>query len=225
MEDDETTEVQLKAARENDMTKCERIKALIAGSAGLFTDADLKFLGEASDEQLARFEAQAKQHTDLKAAADKTAADLKAASDKTAADLKAAADEKAKQEADDKAAADLKAAREKAIQDATPKTAAEYIAAAPAGVREILQASLKAAEDRKTATIKSLVESKRCPFAEAKLQTLSQEDLDGLVKMAEVKVAASTVDFSGQGAPRTESDTAIAAPPSLRDALAANQKK
>jgi len=42
---------------ETNMTKCERIKALIAKQPKLFTAADEKMLGEASEETLVRFEA------------------------------------------------------------------------------------------------------------------------------------------------------------------------
>jgi hypothetical protein len=62
---------------EVDMTKVERIKALVATPG--YSEADAKWLEAVPDERLTALEGSAKEASDLKAAADKTAADLKAA--------------------------------------------------------------------------------------------------------------------------------------------------
>lgn len=74
-----TTDVSVHSEKETDMEKKDRVKALIAASNGMFSDADQTMLEGAADENLARYEAavQAQNKTLTDAAAAVTAASAK----------------------------------------------------------------------------------------------------------------------------------------------------
>ena len=186
--------------KEIDMTKQERVKALIAKGSKTFIAADQAILEAASDEQLARFEA----------VADKEVADQRAAEEKAVADKKAA---------EEKAVADKK------LVDTTYKapTFDEILATADPATRDAINEGKRVGEAKKAATIKSLKASGRCDHTDEQLNAMSQAELDRLVKLADVKVA---VDFSAAGAPRPQETDKKEAPPApdLMTALKAAKK-
>jgi hypothetical protein len=143
---------------------------------------------------------------------------LKAAADKIAADEKAAADLKA---ADDKAAADLKAAE--AAKHAHVPTFDELLATATPEMRDSLAEGLRIGKEKKAATVKLLLESKRCDMTDAELTAMSQVDLDKLVKLADIKTAA--VDFSGLGQPRVDAPKDVPPAPDINARILAANKK
>lgn len=192
---------------EVDMTILDRLKALAA--KGCFPEAEIKALEGLTDEGLKVLEAAAERQAKALKDAQTTA---------TEADLKAA----------EKRGAEAKETEMKtAAANAVPKTAAEYVAAAPAEIAAVLTGALKAAENRKAATIKVLQDSGRCDLSAQLLTAKSQDELDALVKLAGLKPAQdAAVDYSGQGTVRTEPKTAAApAPPSLIDAVVEANKK
>lgn len=79
---------------------------------------------------------------------------------------------------------------------AAPKalSAAEYIAEAPAEVREVLEQSMKVHNDRKNLLINKIKESGRNKFDDAYLTAQSLNTLESLVSLASVEV-----DYSAQG--------------------------
>jgi hypothetical protein len=82
----------------------------------------------------------------------------------------------------------------------TPKvlTAAEYIAQAPAEVREVLQESLRLHAEKKASLITNLKATERCDYTEDELRAMSVRDLERLVKLASVPVT-----YAPPSAPRT----------------------
>lgn len=99
------------------------------------------------------------------------------------------------------------------------------LAAAPVELRESIESNMRAASSRKTATIKTLKDSGRCDLSDAKLQAMSQVELDALVKLAGVQPAT---DFSAAGSARVPDQgdgEAIAAPRSLSEALGSKAGK
>jgi len=167
-----------------------------------------KFLETATDAQLASIAAviEGKEAPAVKAAQDAQAtaeAALKAANEKAAADLKAA----------NEAAATAQEAALKAACDAATKAALET---------PEVKSAMELAGVRKAATIKALVETKRCDKSEADLKAMSQADLDSLVKLA----GGKPVDYSGQAARGVdETQTVPAAPDMVAAIKAANAKK
>jgi len=162
-----------------DMTKTERIKALMARPNNPVKDE--KILAAASDDTLKTLE----EHAEKMDATDKAAADAKAAADKTAADLKAA---------EDKKAADLKAAEGK--KDETPKelTEEEFMKAAPASLRTMLERH-KAADAVAHATLVTSLKTAQKVHDEAalKLKTLEQlQEIAALLQMAPVDYSLRT---------------------------------
>lgn len=163
--------------KEIDMTKTERIKALVAKGSKMFVEGDIKMLEGADDAQLARFEAAA--DADLKTATDAKVA--KDAADKTAKD---AADKVAKDASD---AALLKAAQ----AGKASATFEELLATATPEVRAALKAAQDVVVATKAATIKTLKDSKRCTFTDVQLNAMDQTQLDSLVTLAGITVATS----------------------------------
>lgn len=83
------------------------------------------------------------------------------------------------------------------------KTEAEFLADAPAEIRETLEAGLRVGRATKAATIKTLKDSGRCSFSDEALNAKNQDELNQMVALAGITVAASApVDFSGQALPR-----------------------
>lgn len=207
---------------EADMTKCELTK----------------FLETATDEQLKALSAAAKPPTEaeIKAAADAKVAEDKAKKD--AADLKTAADAKAKTIADIKATGkndltedalkalsqELLDAKLKALSAPKAPTFEELLATASSDVRAAINAGVSAANAKKDASIKVLQGTKRCSYTEQELKAMTQDQLDNLVKLADIKVA---VDHSVLGAhiDANESTGKVAPPADLRTAIQARNKK
>lgn len=97
------------------------------------------------------------------------------------------------------------------------------LAAAPAEVRESIQAGVRVAAERKATTIKALKDSGKCDLPDAVLNAMPQAQLDALTKLAGIGPA---VDFSALGAARTPEAPVTAAPaaPSLQDRILAARK-
>lgn len=105
------------------------------------------------------------------------------------------------------------------------QTVDEFINSAPTGMQDALRSGVKAAEAKRTASIKALKDTGRCQYSDAELGAMSQTQLDTLVTLSGAAVATvSGVDFGGQGAPRVaQNGDAAPAAPSVRAALAAKK--
>jgi hypothetical protein len=90
-------------------------------------------------------------------------------------------------------------------------TVAEYIAQAPAEVREVLQESLRLHAEKKASLISNLKATERCDYAEDELRAMSVRDLERLVKLASVPVT-----YAPPSAPRTNTADDRWAPPPLQ---------
>lgn len=176
------------------MTKAERIAALIANKETPFTAEDQATLEACSDVQLEAIEKQDRGGRIASLIAGAVPAPAPAAeTPKVAAEVKP------------EPVAEVKAAAAK------EPTTEEYLAAAPAAIREQLASGLRTAAAQKTATITQLKASGRCSIPDARLASMSQEELNQLVTLA----AVPAVDFSLQGGPRaanTNTNEAPAAP-------------
>lgn len=141
---------------------------------------------------------------------------------------------KAAQDAQATAEAALKAANETAVtaQEVAIKAANDAAqvaqeAAVEAAKKEVLEspdvkAAMALAGERKAATIKALMDTKRCDKTEEQLKALSQAELDSMVKLA----GSKPVDFSGQAARGVDqAETVPAAPDTVAAIRAANAKK
>ncbi len=182
--------------QEIDMNKQDRIKALIGEGKGTFTEADRAMLEAADEATLGRFEAaQTAQVTALK-----TATDAAQASATEVTTLKAAS---------------------------APKTATfeELLGTADPATRELISSGRAMGQARKDASIKLLKDSGRCKITDAKLTAMSQAELDELVSLANITVpTVASVDFSGNGAPRSgASNNEVPPPPDLFAALRAKK--
>lgn len=82
---------------------------------------------------------------------------------------------------------------------AAPKvlTTAEYIAQAPAGVREMLEAGMRAHTDRKNAAIAQIKANKGNKFTDETLGAMSIEVLENMVELS----GSAVSDYSGRSAP------------------------
>ncbi len=168
-----------------DMTKVERIKALVATPG--YVEADVKWLEAVPDERLTALEAQATDAATLKAAADKTAADLKAAQE---AATKAATDNTALE-------ARLKAAEANMIP-------AEELA----GLRT-MAAAKKAQDETRHAELVTVLKAAQSEFTEEELKAQSLTSLERFARMTKT----DTVDQTGRIMPRAAaSQDAYAAP-------------
>jgi hypothetical protein len=76
-------------------------------------------------------------------------------------------------------------------------TVEQYIAQAPAGLREVLAESVRVHEARKDTIVQQLLSTNRCSFSADQLKAMSYETLQGLATLANV-----VQDYSGQGYPR-----------------------
>lgn len=85
--------------------------------------------------------------------------------------------------------------------NAKPATVEEFVAQAPAEMREIFESGIKMHNDKKAATIKALMDSGRCKFDEGFLKA---QKLDILENMAEL--AAVPVSFAGRALPNSNAD-------------------
>ena len=174
---------------EVDMNRIELIKTLMASEHNPLKDQ--KALEAATDDALQALSTHCQNAATLKAAADQKAAEDKAAAEKTAAD-KAAAD---KIETDKIAAA----------AGAKTPTTEEWLKTAPQEVRDLVERTKKADQDRTKVLVESL-KTAQSEFTEAELQAMPVVQLERLARL-------SKVDFSGQGVPRAAGEGDIFANP------------
>ena len=81
-------------------------------------------------------------------------------------------------------------------------TITDYIAAAPAEVREVLQQSVRMLAAQKNDLISSLLSTNRCNFSKEDLAAMSVDQLQNLAALADIPEVKPVADYSGQGAPR-----------------------
>lgn len=119
------------------------------------------------------------------------------------------------------------AASPTAAAQAPAVTFESLLAAAPADVREGIESQMRAARERKAASIKTLRDSGRCDLSDEILNAKSQSELDALVKLAGVTVEAPrNIDFSALGQARTPEVAQKEAPaaPNLQERILAARK-
>lgn len=200
---------------EIDMTKTERIAALLGNKHNLVKDQ--KALEAASDETLAVLES----HCDAQKVAEDKA--IKDAADKIAADAKVVEDAKlaaaaAKKVTDDAEAAKLAAASTKQSE---PLTEEEWIKAAPKRLLSMI-ARQEASETARHAELVGALKAAQSEYTEDELKAFELPNLERMAKM--VKVPAPVVDFSGRGIARpAEDSTAAPAPPDFNARVRAAQ--
>jgi hypothetical protein len=78
---------------------------------------------------------------------------------------------------------------------AAPRTLAAYLDEAPPEVRAVLNQGLKMVNERKEAIIKGLKSTNRLKIEDARLQSMSIEDLEALAELANIPV------FNGRNPP------------------------
>jgi hypothetical protein len=111
-----------------------------------------------------------------------------------------------------------------AVAEVKTPTLKDLIASADQDTREAFESTQRAAASKKTETIAALKATGRNPYSDEDLGKMSQVDLDRLVALAGKPVKAA-VDFSGQGAARTEGTTEVPAPADLGAAITAARAK
>jgi len=89
----------------------------------------------------------------------------------------------------------------------TPATVDDYIAAAPAGMQEVLANSLKMHNDKKASLVAGLVANDRCKFSQEQLDGMDLGMLENLTTLS----AAPAADYSGAGGTPIANATASAA--------------
>lgn len=165
------------------MDKKKLVDGLIANSNGAFTEADRERLMAFTEAQLQR---------------------LSQPSQTTTANAAAGAATTAAQQTTTQAPATNAAATQTQQQPAAePKKAAtveEYIAEAPAPVREVLQNSLNTYNEEKTKLVEQLSANKQCAFTKEDLSQRPLGELRNLARLAGVSVvSAPTPNYAGQG--------------------------
>lgn len=188
-------------SEEKDMTKSERVTALI-GKSKVFAESDRAMLEGATDEQLARFEAASA--APEAPAAPAAAAPAAPASTETPAAAPAAT-----------AAPAAPVAEEPKVAAKAP-TFDDLLKAADPATRESIESMRAAAATKKAATIKALKDTGRCKVADDKLQAMSQTELDQLVELAGSNVRAA-IDYSGQGVVRQPETASSGEAPAPKD--------
>jgi len=165
--------------KEDKMDKDALIESLITNEAVAFEEKDREWLKLQSEEKLKKL---------LPAAAPvKTQAEL----DAEAAKAKA-----------DKEAADKEAADKALSANKKPVTAAEYLAEAPAEIKEVLQSGLQMHTARRDHIVKALKSNKRNKFSEEALKAMSLADLENLATLADVpsfERPLSTISANAEG--------------------------
>ena len=79
-------------------------------------------------------------------------------------------------------------------------TVEQYIANAPEGMRDMLQAGLRAHEEQKAKQIKIITANKRNQFSDAQLKAMGLTELKSLAALAaEPEKKGGSVDYSGAG--------------------------
>lgn len=208
-----TTNTEVKG--ESDMTKIERIAALLANKFNLVKDQ--KALEAASDDTLTVLEGHC---VSQKAAEDKAVKD--AADAKIAEDAKVAA--AAKKVTDDAEAARLATAAAAKVTTDEPLTEAEFLAAAPKRLKDMISRQ-EAQETARHSELVTAMKAAQTEYTEDELKAMELSQLERMSRIA--KVPAPVVDFSGRGTPRaTENSNAVPAPPNFNERVrAARQAK
>ncbi len=187
----------------------ERIKALIDNPKTPWTKDETKFLESCDDKKLEAFEV-------YTLAAKAAGEDVKA---KEAEALKA-------KEVEAEALKAKEVEKEaKAASAAKPKvkTEKEWLADAPPSLQKMVR-SAKAAETKRRDELVASLKDAQDAYSEDELKKMEIEDLEKIVRVAQVTVK---VDHSGQGLVRTPitSEDRPDDPPSLIDAVRADQEK
>jgi len=189
----------------------ERIKALIECAHSPFTAADTAYLEGLEEARLAELE----QH----AAGVKAASEAKAAAEADAQAAKAEKDAAAeKAQAAETALADAKAAAAK------PKTLEEYLAVAPAEIKDIV-ADHRAREAAHRADLSASIKAAaKDVYTDDELAAKTTAELEKLSRVAGAKAPAT--DFSARPAPRAAEthDDVAPQPPSLVEKIKAARK-
>jgi uncharacterized protein DUF2213 len=93
---------------------------------------------------------------------------------------------------------------------AKPQTEEEYLAAAPDSVKTIIAEHKARAASRRTELLTAMSAAKQTAYSEDELKTLSNDQLEKLVKL--VGASAPAVDQSGRAFPRQQEDSTAGAP-------------
>lgn len=100
------------------------------------------------------------------------------------------------------------------VQATTTMTVQEYIAAAPEGMREVLQSGIRAHNERKDILVKKITANAQNKFAEAELRAFSIDLLENIVALT----GDVTPNYQGVAAPAPtvqQVDNSVPAPPRL----------
>lgn len=199
---------------EIDMTKTERIAALLANKHNLVKDQ--KALDAASDETLLALEGHCESQKVAEEKAVKDAADAKIAED---ARIAAAATKVT----DDAAAATLAAAAAAKVTTEEPLTEAEVMAVLPKRLKDMISRQ-EAQETARHSELVGLMKSAQTEYTEEELKAMELPTLERMSRIA--KVPAPVIDFSGRGIARaTEDANVVPAPPNFNDRVRAARAK
>lgn len=181
----ETTFVPVTITEEKRMNKKEKVDALITNSSTQFEEADRAWLDQQDDAVLDKLAPKAN-------AEDTNNGQSTPAKKVETAPVTPAADPKA---------------------NATPKTVDEYLADAPAGVREVLQEGVRMQKNKVDTLVKGLLANSRNEFSEEELRAMHVPQLEKLAKVANLP------DYSAQGgasfATNSSNDDAVPEMPKL----------
>lgn len=90
------------------------------------------------------------------------------------------------------------------VVHAAPKTAAEFIAQAPAEMKEIFESGIKLHAEKKESLLKALKDSGRCKFNDDALKAMSLDVLENMAALADVPVS-----YAGRALPNANADTSL----------------
>ncbi len=199
---------------EIDMTKTERIAALLANKHNLVKDQ--KALEAATDETLSALEGHCESQKVAEEKAIKDAADAKIAED---AKVAAAA----KKVADETEAAKLAAAAAQKVTSDEPLTEAEVMAVLPKRLKDMISRQ-EAQETARHTELVALMKAAQTEYTEEELKVMELSQLERMSRIA--RVPAPVIDFSGRGTPRaTEDANAVPAPPNFNERVRAARAK
>jgi len=189
-------------------TKAERIEALINDNKRGFTSAHKLFLESQTDEQLATLEAVSPNPTPNPPPTSPTPSPAPSPSGPTQVP------------SPEQVPGPQRSAQAVSVE--------EYIAQAPAEVREVLGEGLRAAKAKREVLITALKGSGRCDYTDTELAAMSGQELERLAKLAAVPTNVTSVtgvDFSGRTIvrPTAASENTADEPPSLLAAIKAFQ--
>lgn len=91
--------------------------------------------------------------------------------------------------------------------DAEPLTLQEYIAAAPAEVGSVLSEGVRLQEEKRSTLVAGIIANEKNGFTEDQLKAMETSSLENLAKLA------GNDDYSGRGAPRSDTPNPNAPPP------------